>query len=88
MNSIRVQFGVGIGEDEHGRPLEDVEARINRALLTITAHTGGAFLTRGDGAWYDEQAERTILEKEITITADLPLSQEKGEMERVQAIGS
>ena len=73
MDSLRIEFGIGIGEDKNGNSIPDIESRINCALLYVTSHTGGALLTRGTGAWYSKDEDRTIIEEGITIATDMQL---------------
>lgn len=85
MSSLRVEFGVGIGEDKNGREIPNLEARINRALLLITNLTGGVLLTRGTGAWHNADEDRIIIEKGMTLTTYMELGS-KREMKDAQAL--
>jgi len=69
---MRIEFGIGIGFDRKGTPIdsETAEVRIQQALRLVADAFGGAFLIRGDGGWVDNG--HLIMEPGIVIVADTP----------------
>lgn len=66
----RIAFGIGVGEDRNGDPLDDLEARTAHALRVVADAFGGVIATRGQGAWLDPESGRLITEDGLILTAD------------------
>lgn len=69
---MRVEFGIGIGVDQHERPIDKarVLSLIDTAREIVSWKFGGCFVIRGSGAWIGPDDE-LIVEPGIVIQVDI-----------------
>ncbi len=69
----RIQFGIGIGEDNNGVAIDDQQRKcmIDTAMLLLSnIGLPGGFLTEGEGYWRNDDSQ-IVRERGITITIDV-----------------